>query len=196
MENYEDLIGDIAKGGSARERALATIYRDRSIRTIVFSIIRKLRGNIQDAEDMYQESLIIMDRNIREGKYNHEGHLTAYLGGIARLCWMNQLRKNNRVDLYEQPNHDEASTAVPSPDHWLMDKERNELLESLLQKLDERCFQILRFWQLKTSMQEIADHLDLSSEMMARKLKYQCTKKLAALIHQHPEIERILKDSI
>ena len=45
-------------------------------------------------------------------------------------------------------------------------------------------------------MREIAELLDLSSEMMARKLKYQCTKKLAALIHQHPEIAAILKQGL
>ncbi len=192
----EEIIGQIRAGGRGRQQALTTIYQDRSMRKAVFGTIMKMRGHIQDAEDMYQESLIIMDRNIREGKYEHQGSLTAYLCGIARMCWLNQLRKQKRTDLNEMSADYKFKDQMPGPDHWLMDRERTHLLQTFLGQMDERCIRILRLWQEKTSMREIAELLELSSEMMARKLKYQCTRKLAQLIHDHPEIERILKLSL
>ncbi len=192
----EEIIGQIKAGGRDRQQALTILYQDRSTRRSVFSTILKMRGNIQDAEDMYQESLIIMDRNIRDGKYEHQGSLTAYLCGIARLCWMNQLRKKSKTDLYDTPVDRSLENQMPGPDHWLMDNERATLLNGFLDRLDNRCLQILKLWQERTSMREIAELLKLSSEMMARKLKYQCTKKLAQMIHEHPEIERILKQSL
>lgn len=192
----EEIIGQIRAGGRGRQKALTTIYQDRSMRKAVFGTILKMSGNIQDAEDMYQESLIIMDRNIRLEKYEHQGTLSAYLCGIARMCWLNQLRKRKRTDLEEPSTDHKFKDQMPEPDHWLMDQERTRLLHRFLNQLDERCMHILRLWQEKTSMREIADTLELSSEMMARKLKYQCTKKLAQLIHEHPEIERILKQSL
>jgi RNA polymerase sigma factor (sigma-70 family) len=196
MEKYTDLIAQIAAGGRARDQALEQVYRDKALRNAVFVVIRQNKGNIQDAEDMYQESLIIMDRNIREGKYEHQGNLAAYLSTIARFCWMNQLRKQQRTDLHEEVRQDTAKEQVPGPDHILMDRESESLLERFLQKLDPRCVRIIKLWQEKYSMVEIADQLSLSSEMMARKLKYQCTKKLSALIHAEPEVARILKQKL
>lgn len=193
---HEEIISQIRAGGRGRQEALTILYQDRSTRRSVFSTILKMRGNIQDAEDMYQESLIIMDRNIREGKYEHQNSLTGYLCGIARLCWMNQLRKKSRTDLLDTPIDRSLEHQMPGPDHWLLDHERTTLLNGFLAQLDTRCIQILKLWQERTSMQEIAELLQLSSEMMARKLKYQCTKKLAQLIHEHPEIERILKQNV
>lgn len=192
----EEIISQIKAGGFCRHEALTSIYQDHSIRKAVFSAILKMRGNIQDAEDMYQESIIIMDRNIRQGKYEHQGTLPAYLCGIARMCWLNQLRKQKRTTLEVLSVDYKLKDQIPGADHWLMDKERAQLLQQFMGKLDTRCIHILQLWQERTSMQEIAEVLQLSSEMMARKLKYQCTKKLAQLIHEHPEIERILKQSL
>lgn len=196
MDKYSDLIEQIAAGGKARDQVLDRVFRDKALRNAVFVDIRKNNGNIQDAEDMYQESLIIMDRNIREGKYEHQGNLAAYLSTIARLCWMNQLRKLQRTELHEVVRQDTAKEHVPGPDHLLMEKESENLLERFLQKLDPRCVKIIKLWQEKYSMLEIADQLSLSSEMMARKLKYQCTKKLSVLIHAQPEVVRILKQKL
>ncbi|MCF8237606.1 MAG: sigma-70 family RNA polymerase sigma factor [Saprospiraceae bacterium] len=192
----EEIIGQIKAGGCGRQEALTSIYQEHAIRKAVFSTILKMRGNIQDAEDMYQESIIIMDRNIRHGKYVHKGTLPAYLCGIARMCWLNQLRKRKRTEPETTATDHILKAQVPGPDHWLMDQERAQLLQGFIIKLDSRCIRILQLWQERTNMQDISEMLDLSSEMMARKLKYQCTKKLAKLIQEHPEIERILKQSL
>ena len=139
MEDQQQWIEAIARGGRARDQALAAIYQDAGLRRAVFATIRKLSGHIQDCEDMYQESLIIMDRNIREGRYEDQGTLAAYLCGIARFCWLNQRRKQERTHLVEEPRYDVAQDQVPGPDHWVMDREKEALLNQFLEQLDERC---------------------------------------------------------
>lgn len=175
------LVKAIQSGGIQREKALRDLYARRGLRAKICSYIQNQGGNLQDGEDMYQEGIIVFDRNIREGKFREESSAESYLFSICKFLWKNQKRKNYRVDLKEDHNTMDLGTD-DSPEIIVISKERVSKLEALIGRLGDRCRQVLKLWQLSFSMAEIADRAKLSSEGMARKTKYQCMKKLVEMI--------------
>ena len=116
-------------------------------------------GNLQDGQDMFHEGIIVLDRNIRQGKFRGESSLTLYLYSICRFQWMNQIRKKAQVDLQEDHlKMDEPVRETPESD--VVKSEQKELLRMILEQLGDRCKRILELWKLSYSMEEIATEMD------------------------------------
>lgn len=182
----------ITGGGTLREKALRGIYSDNELKRKVIAFVRNRQGNTEDGQDMFHEGIIVLDRNIREGKFRGEAPLKGYLYSICRFLWMNQLRKNAHTTqgaeavLANEPDD-------YTPEITLISEERKSLLNNLLSLLGERCQRILELWKLSYSMEEIAEKLDFSSADMARKAKYRCHLSLMELVQQNPEMQKTLQ---
>lgn len=187
------LIQAIKNGQQLRERALKEIYTNSKFKSKVKQFILSNSGNLQDAEDMIQEGIIVLDKNIRNDKFKGESSLDVYLTSICKFLWMNQIRKKTKVNLSD----DFKSMNLVASDHpgtVLLEDEKNEVLEQLLDSLGKKCKRVLSLWKLSYSMPEIAEIMGLSSEGMARKTKYNCMKKLKAAVVANPSIRTLLKN--
>jgi len=179
----ERLIAAIQQGGIAREAALKEVYQDKDLLRMVMAYVRNHRGNATEGQDMFHEGIIVLDRNIREGKFRGEAPLKGYLYSICRFLWMNHLRKHSRAQsVAEVPIADE--TDHETPEIVLLSQERKDWLNGLLSELGERCRQILELWKLSYSMEEIAENLGFSSADMARKAKYRCHLSLMEIVQK------------
>ena len=104
FENDEDIIKAIKSGGAKRQRAIRFLYNtNQDLLQKVVSYVKNNSGNEQDGQDMFHEGIIVLDRNIRNDKFRGESSLGGYLYSICRLLWMNQIRKNIKVDLRGDP---------------------------------------------------------------------------------------------
>lgn len=188
----EELVNRIKSGGPGREKALHQIYINTTVKSKLTSLITNNSGNTQDAEDIYQEAIIVLDRNIREGHYRLDGSLTSYLYSTGKFLWMNHLRKK-RLTLKENfMDSDLISTSV-QPDKIYMNDEKKKFLQSLLSRLGMRCQNILELWQLSYSMDEIARKLNIGDASIARKAKYDCQQQLIKLILSDPTNKKELE---
>ncbi len=187
----EQLVTAISAGGSGRESALKAIYEDGDLKRMVAAFVRNHQGNATDGQDMFHEGMIVLDRNIREGKFRGEAPVKGYLYSICRFLWMNQLRKQAHTShVAEMPVSSEPDTLTPEV--TLITEERKDVLNRLLQEIGERCQRILELWKLSYSMEEIAETLGFSSSDMARKAKYRCHVSLLELIRKNPHVEQFL----
>ncbi len=190
--NDSALVAAIRKGGSEREAALRTLYGDGELKAKSVAYVRNNNGNAEDGQDVWQESIIALDRNIRQGKFREDAPLRGYLFSICRFVWMNQLRKKAHTTLVEELPIQSAPDPE-TPELTMMDEERKGLLNQLLDKLGDRCRKILELWKLSYSMEEIAEMLGFSSEAMARKAKYRCQQSLMELVQQSPDLKTMLR---
>lgn len=187
----EHLMEAIKQGGAAREAALREIYQDTNLQRMVTAYVRNHRGDAAEGQDMFHEGIIVLDRNIREGKFRGESPLKGYLYSICRFLWMNQMRKlSHAKPVAEIPIENEAD--FDTPEIQMVTQERKDLLNHLLGELGERCQRILELWKLSYSMEEIAETLGFSSADMARKAKYRCHLSLLEIIQQNPNITPLL----
>jgi len=193
MNNTDkDLVDNIIKGGAARQKAIKEIYHWQDARAKVISFVKRNSGNDADGEDIYQEGIITLDRNIREQKFRGDSTLSLYLFATCRFLWMNQMRKNQRVQL----EADSTAMDMPiteTPELTIINKERQANLKQFLNQLGEKCQKILQMWQLSYSMTEIAAAMGLSSEKMARKSKYRCQQSLIKIIQSKEGWQDLLR---
>jgi RNA polymerase sigma factor (sigma-70 family) len=145
-----------------------------------FPKIRKLilskGGSTMDAEDVFQEALLILHRKWTEGKLEFTSNPETYLFSVCRFLWKDEFKKRKHLP------DEELDEELTSDDSDLADLHQKEkqigLIEQALLNIGEKCLHLLRgFYFEKKSMKELAEQLDLRNEILARKQKYKCLEK-------------------
>jgi RNA polymerase sigma factor (sigma-70 family) len=153
--------------------AIKALYKHYAV---VRQMVLKNSGSKQDAEDVYQESLIILYRKVRESDFVLTSALSTFLIGICRLHWMNELRKRNKTvtgELGEVPAEDAERFHT-----YLEEESKFKQAEKALLDLGEKCRDILRlFYFDKLDFKSIAGKVGLSNERVAKNQKYRCLEK-------------------
>src|SRR6186713_428781 len=123
----QQILDQIRTGHS--DKALAILYR---YFPMTRKMVRTYGGNTADAEDIFQEALVILVRNVREKNLNLTSKLSTYFYGITRLLWKEELRRRSRPippDLVQD-----------GIDHsYIEEEERARLAEKALDGLGHRC---------------------------------------------------------
>lgn len=192
ISNDRELMEAILAGGAKRQKAIGEIYHDKELQGKVIRFVQQNKGNFQDGQDAFHEGIIVLDANIRNGKFRGESSLKGYLFSICRLVWMNQLRKKARVEFREDTLKFDQPTEG-NPEIELMGEEKQSLLRHILTQLGDRCKKILELWQLSYSMEEIAEQMDLASAELARKHKYRCHQSLMELLKAQPAWQNMIR---
>ena len=91
-----ELLESIKGAPDERMRALKHLFQSQELKSFVIKYVCAHGGFIQDAEDVFQETVIIFDRAIRENKFNGQSSLKTYFWGIAKWRWLGIQRKNGR----------------------------------------------------------------------------------------------------
>jgi RNA polymerase sigma factor (sigma-70 family) len=178
-----EIISQIKSGEHGR--ALKKLYG-------YFSPVRQLvlnnSGNKQDAEDLYQEGLIILFRKVKQTDFELRSSLNTFLFGICRLLWNEELKRRNRKPLSYEENPGEIF-----PDHNFEESLQNESnfrkAEAAFKLIGEKCQELLQlFYIKKMSMQQIAVKFGFSTERVAKNQKYRCLEKAKEELKKiHPE---------
>jgi len=143
-----------------------------------FPMVRKLvltkGGNLADAEDLYQEALIILCRKINETDFKLTAQLSTYLYSVCRFLWKDELKKRKKFQFadfetgIDQGEEDNLSE--------LVSQENNiKLAEKIVNELGERCRELLLLFYSRTmKLTEIAKKMGYNSENTAKNQKYKC----------------------
>jgi RNA polymerase sigma factor (sigma-70 family) len=184
------LIKAIRGGGAARDAALQHLYLRPGLREAVFRHVLDHGGRREDAQDIFQESLVIFDRNLREGRFEGKSALTTYFVAIAKWRWLTVRRQQGRYTELD-PIHFDGE--VDSPEQDALRAEQRELLQDALGRIGDRCKQLLTLYQLEYSMKEIAEQMQYESADVAKKEAYRCRLRLRDLLEKSPEWSHLLK---
>ena len=177
----ESLADAIRNGGSQRESALQVMYQKPGLRETVIRFVLDQGGNRDDALDVFQETLVLFDRNLREGKFEGRSTLATYFVGIAKWKWLAQRRQQNRTTELSPEHYDGT---VESPESEMLRAEHRSWLEAVLGKIGERCRELLRLYQLDYSMEEITKTMHYANADVAKKEAYRCRMRFRELLEQ------------
>lgn len=183
------LLDGIQSGGLAREQALKRLYQLPGLREAVIRHVLDHGGSRQDAQDIFQEALVLFDRNLREGRYEGKSSLRTYFVAIAKWRWVTIRRQQGRYTELA-PLHYDAE--VDSPEAETIRGEYRELFQEALNQIGERCRDLLKLYQLEYSMEEIAQLMQYGSADVAKKEAYRCRMRFRELLENHPEFATLL----
>lgn len=170
----EEIIAGLRKRDN---RVLQYIYKN------TFNAVKQLvihnAGSDSDAEDIFQEAMIIVFKKLREdADFKLSSSFTTYIYSIARLIWLKHLKQIKKIEI-DPLNRDleeriEFEEPLPVEDKDL----RLAIYQRTLSKIPEDCQKILRLTAEDISSKEIARKLGFRSEGYVRKRRHFCKEFL------------------
>lgn len=166
------------KRGSAQ--VIGEIYKLFSPRIAFY--IQKKGGKKEDAQDVFQEALIVLMRKVKAPDFELKSSFYSFLFGICRNIWLQKIiPETKRKTLL-----DHQESVVYMDKLWDVSKEREALYHKCLQMLSRDNRRIIELSMEEYSYQEISTILNIKSYGYLRIKKMRAKNELANLMRQDP----------
>ena len=145
----------------------------------VRKIVKQYKGNQQDAEDIFQEGLIIFYQKVELSDFVLTSSVQTYLVAICKNLMREKQRKQARF------SSSEINFEIEESEYDEAQESKFLLIEETLKKLGEKCMQILQLYYFdKRSMNEIATKLEYTSVNSAKNQKYKCLERARKMVKE------------
>jgi RNA polymerase sigma factor (sigma-70 family) len=167
------------------DNVLSILYKE--ILPKIKNLVIKNNGNEDEAKDIFQDAVIILYKQVRNGNFNSSEDLEGYIYIIAKHLWMKRVRKINKninidqTDIPQNLNNEILDVYIS--------KEKEAAIKNIMSKVGDECKELFSLVMYeKLSMKEICKKMGYSSENVAKTYHYRCKKKLAEMVKNHPDI--------
>lgn len=200
MKEYKsDLLSGLVNGDKEQ---ILLIYRKLFPKVLQFVLRNK--GNQQDAEDVFQKSLLQFIARMKLRDIPEIKSVEAYLFTINKNLWRRELNKNEWVTnttLSEQDSENAQKISNKSNQSTIqayeeeavafLEQERWDLYINCFERLSENCRKILAFFFKKKPYSEFSEEFGYNSESVARQRVFKCKTKLSDIIKSHADFKRL-----
>ncbi len=167
------------------DQAIRQLYQQHS--EITRSFIMGKGGTVQDADDIFQETIIAFIDTVQKGKFRQESGIRTFLISISKHLWYNEIRKRQRAENREKLYESDREIEEEGIGRIIQDRELKQQLNQMLQDLGDSCRKILElFYYENLSMKEIVSHMHYENEQVVRNKKYKCLQQLAEKMKLNP----------
>lgn len=144
-------------------------------------------GSVDDVSDVFQDTIIILYKQIIENDIDLTTDLKGYFYGIARNVWQSHLRKKQKSTelLFDISDEDDAEDNNYPMLEGIVSRSFPQL------KPDQQ--EILNLFSEGYSYEDIAVKMGLKNESYARRKKYLSKEALIELVKQDPEYQEYLR---
>ena len=168
--NETYLITEIQSGS---QKALQYLYKLHF--PMIENLIRKNSGSEEDAQEIYQEAMLVVYEKLQKPDFKLSCSLKTYIYSVCRNMWMYQLRKNEqnqaRFSDFEQFIPVEETIVGENPEY-------EAILGEVMNLIDDKCKQLLElFYYHGYSLEIIAEKLGYNNGNTAKSKKNKCMDK-------------------
>jgi len=173
----DQVIIELIKNGR-QSKALDKLYK---IYPAVKKHVIDYGGTKADAEDIFQEGLMIFIEKINEPDFKLSSSISTFLFGICKNLNRENSRRTRKI-VDDEPEQEDEDIIIDIED-FLKKERKYQALDEVLLKVDKKCLKMLKmFYYQKLSMRVIASKLGFKSETSAKTQKYKCLEKARNLI--------------
>ena len=192
MKRYSD--EDILRGLRKRDNNVIQFIYNSNFEKISALVINN-NGSDDDCEDVFQESLIIIFKKLRdEEHFELTSTFSTFLYSIARLIWMKKLRESRKMEVTELKREMEEAIEFEEPPP-VQDKDlRLAVYHRNLKLIPEDCQRILTLTAQDISAKEIAEKLGFRSDSYVRKRRHFCKEFLVNKIKEDREYQALIEE--
>lgn len=168
-----EFIDGLKTGNGAALKALYKKYYN-----IVLKIVVNNSGGSEAAQDVYQETIIVLFENVQKPGFELNCQLQTYIYSVAKHLWLKHLRNNGRVIKLTDEEHEAVAVADDLVDHMQKEADLHKMSISL-EELGEPCKTIITdFYMKHLSMDEISEKFGYTNSDNAKTQKYKCLQRL------------------
>lgn len=162
---------------SGNNEVLSALYK--KYYTIVLKFIVNNSGTEEAAQDIYQETVIVLYENAQKPAFSLNCQLQTYIYSVAKRLWLKQLKKNGKTFLFKEEEENEVvDVSSDLSEHQIKEQEIEKMNRSL-EELGEPCATLIKdFYVHKLGMDEIADKFGYTNADNAKNQKYKCLQRL------------------
>ncbi|HNX43602.1 MAG TPA: sigma-70 family RNA polymerase sigma factor [Bacteroidales bacterium] len=192
MIHYSDEA--IVEGLRLRSDYIITfVYREYF--PLIKYLVNENSGADEDAEDIFQDGLIIIYKKITDNQLTLTSSFKTYMYSVCRNLWLQKLNKRKTVmekisdveeyiDLPEDIMHEISNEEI----------ELHRLVQLHFLSLNEDCQKILRLFMKDVSLREIGNIMGFKTEKYAKTRKYMCKEELKKRIANDPRCQKFFND--
>ena len=158
--------------------AFRQLYREHF--RMVEYFITKNSGSLADAEDVFQDAMIVIFDKSRDTGFELSCALSTFIYSVARNIWLKRLRGSKR-----ELNINDCEEYLSLPEEEEPNENENQLdkIKAAIETLGDNCRKILvLFYYQKKNMEQIAAELGYTNSDNAKNQKYKCLQQLKTRI--------------
>ena len=134
-----------------------------------------------DAEDIFQEALLIYTRKLNDPTFDLTVEPFHYVKNTCKFLWYNQTRKEGKIQKTEFNEN-----FAQDEDEWFQKEMKLRSIEDALSKIGKQCQDLLKFFYgLGWSMVDNAKKLGMRNDKVAKAQKYRCINKVKEQIRSN-----------
>jgi len=143
---------------------------------MIADLIQKNSGTREDAEDIFQETLITVITKIRSSEFQLTSRLSSFLYAISKNMWLYRLRGEKQTQVIELEIYEE----------------KHKLIAKVFDHISQECQKILKtFYFEKKALKDIGTEMNYT-EGSIRVKKSRCMESLRKLVEDHPDYKSII----
>jgi RNA polymerase sigma factor (sigma-70 family) len=167
----DTLIDKLKKEDSASFGLLYKLYFP-----TIANFIKQNSGSAQDAEDIFQETIIVLLKKVRQPEFVLTASLKTYLFAIAKNCWLKKLR-NDKHAVIVADDHILIETQDLLPEQE--ENAYNEKVVTWFQKITAHCQRILKaIFYFNEPMDNLMIKMGWKNKHTATNQKYKCIEQI------------------
>jgi RNA polymerase sigma factor (sigma-70 family) len=154
--------------------------------------INSNRGNNQDADDIIQETVIILYKKFKENDFTLSCSVNTFFYAVAKNLWLKELEKKRRNNILHEDDSNIEGIQLSNDTIELIEKnEKLKLYRKHFEKLSEDCKKIIKLFLNNISIKEITKIMGYSSIQHTKNRRYRCKKSLIKKIKNCPQYKEL-----
>jgi RNA polymerase sigma factor (sigma-70 family) len=183
FDTEQELLRRLAEGDRA---AAEQLYRQNH--KPVSNWIQNHGGSQADADDVFQESMVVLFEKAQFEEFRLSCKIGTYLFAVSKHLWYKRIQKLQKQPILLPDNAgNDGGADWKYDDDIKSHKEREEhysQLNAALEQLGEPCRSlILAFYNQDKSMQEISEQFGYTNAENAKNQKYKCLNRLRKIFY-------------
>jgi len=138
------------------------------------------KGQIADAEDVFNKALLQITVRYRKEKFQITSSFEAYLFTACKNLWRRELNKSKikvTNNPFYEPKDDSTDLAL-----GVLEQKRWELFHENIKLISENCKKVLNLFFAKVTYGDIMKEMNYNTETVTRQRVFRCKTKLGELI--------------
>ncbi|MFT5724847.1 MAG: RNA polymerase sigma factor (sigma-70 family) [Bacteroidia bacterium] len=167
------LVEEIKAGN---DEALVSMHK--SYYAMVKSFILKNSGSEEEIDDVLQDSIIAVWRNVNKPNFSLTVKMSTYLMAIVKNLWFKQLKKKTRFTVVDESLQEKITAEDIKTDHL-----DHRVIHKMVAELDETCKKLLSYFYFDgLDNMVIAEKMGYANTNTVKSKKYQCFKRLQTAV--------------